>query len=57
MIPNASYLNEDLYHFDFYSIHQWISNLSISIIEQDVKHNKEIWDNNIFKIRQTIESL
>ena len=44
MIPEISYLNPDLYQYDFEKINMWVSTLDISTFENRLKLNQAIWD-------------
>jgi polysaccharide pyruvyl transferase WcaK-like protein len=43
MIPEISYLNPDLYQYDFEKINLWVSTLAISTFEKRLKLNQELW--------------
>jgi polysaccharide pyruvyl transferase WcaK-like protein len=43
MIPEISYLNPDLYQYDFEKINLWVGTLAISTFENRLKLNQELW--------------
>lgn len=44
MIPEISYLNPDLYQYDFEKIDLWVSTLELSTFENRLKLNQGLWD-------------
>ena len=54
MIPDISYLNPDLYTYDFDAINTWYETLEITTFEERTKRNQEMWDSKLATIKKSL---
>lgn len=54
MIPDISYLNPDLYTYDFEAIHVWHETLELTTFEERTKRNQEMWNSQLPIIKKSL---